>query len=257
MFQKILTYINNICSTISKSHLDFSIGDYIELKKADNGQSKNAAFLKRKRQNSSIINEDEKTDHFSEEINPKGGRRRKPLKKNHKNNNKKLTLKKKQLIKNNNKKNGPKISLYLNQIQINKNRLEQFPFCQLLNAQENIKIDLLKGIIEKKELIKIKRKPEIINHQNNLKYIVNKKFEIIYQKNEDDTQYILCINGINILYLILYYYYQIQEKVKLINKNHYSHASYEKSNKVRKDIENLIKKCNKIAKEITKEEHYY
>ena len=251
------TYINNICSTISKSHLDFSIGDYIELKKADNGQSKNAAFLQRKRQNSSIINEDEKTDHFSEEINPKGGRRRKPLKKNHKNNNKKLTLKKKQLIKNNNKKNGPKISLYLNQIQINKNRLEQFPFCQLLNAQENIKIDLLKGIIEKKELIKIKRKPEIINHQNNLKYIVNKKFEIIYQKNEDDTQYILCINGINILYLILYYYYQIKEEVKLINKNHYSHASYEKSNKVKKDIENLIKKCNKITKEITKEEHYY
>ena len=165
-------------------------------------------------------------------------------------------MKNKQLIKNNNKKDGPKISLYLNQIQINKNRLEQFPFCQLLNAKENIKIDLLKGITEKKELIKIKRKPEIINHQNNLKYIVNKKFRIIYDKNEDGTQYILFINGINILYLILYYYYQIQEEVKLINKYHYSHASYDKLNNCRKLIENLIKKCNKIAKEITKEEHY-
>ena len=250
------TYINNICSTISKNHLDFSIGEYIEMKKAENEHSKNAEFLQRKRQNSSIIDEDEKSNHSSEKINPKGGRR-KPLKKNHKNNNKKLTLKNKRLIKNNNKKNGPKINLYLNQIQINKNRLEQFPFCQLLNVKENIKIDLLEGIIEKKELIKIKRKPEIINHQNNLKYIVNKKFKIIYHKNEDGTQYILFINGINILYLILYYYYQIKEELKLINKYHYSHASYEKSNNSRNLIENMIKKCNKIVKEITKEEHYY
>ena len=165
-------------------------------------------------------------------------------------------MKIKQLIKNNNKKNGPKINLYLNQIQINKNRLEQFPFCKLLNVKENIKIDLLKGIIEKKELIKIKRKPEIITHQNNLKYIVDKKFRIVYDKKEDDTQYILFINGINILNLILYYYYQIQEEVKLINKYHYSHASYGKSNISRNLIENLIKKCNKIVKEITKEEHY-
>ena len=249
-------YINNICNNFSKNHLDFSNGEYIELKKAENDQPKNAEFLQRKRKNSNILDEKEKKNYSSKDINPKNGKR-KPLKKHHKNNNKKLSLKIKQLIKNNNKKNGPKINLYLNQIQINKNRLEQFPFCQLLNAQENIKIDLLKGIIEKKELIKIKRKPEIINHQNNLKYIVNKKFEIIYQKNEDDTQYILCINGINILYLILYYYYQIQEEVKLINKYHYSHASYEKSNNSRNLIENLIKKCNKIVKEITKEEHYY
>ena len=116
---------------------------------------------------------------------------------------------------------------------------------------------MLKGITEKKGSIKIKRKPEIINHQNNLKYIINKKFRIIYEKNEDGTQYILFINGINILYLILYYYYQIKEEVKLINKYHYSHASYKKTNNSRNLIENLIKKCNKIVKEITKEEHYY
>ena len=121
--------------------------------------------------------------------------------------------------------------------------------------KENIKIDLLKGITEKKDIIKIKRKPEIINHQNNLKFILNKKFEIIYQKNEDQTQYILFINGINILHLILYYYYQIQEEVKLMNKYHYSHASYGKLNIVRNQIEILIKKCNKIVKEISKEEH--
>ena len=143
----------------------------------------------------------------------------------------------------------------MNQIQINKNRLEQFPFCQLLNVKENIKIDLLKGITEKKDIIKIQKKPEIINHQNNLKFLLNKKFEIIYQKNEDQTQYILFINGINILHLILYYYYQIQEEVKLINKYHYSHASYEKLNIVSNHIEILIKKCNKIVKEISKEEN--
>jgi hypothetical protein len=247
-------YINKICNNNSKNYLDFSNEEYIELKKVDNEQSKKAEFLQYKRKNSSNFeeNENEKTNYSSEDINPNGGRR-KPLKKNCKNNNKKLTLKNKQIIKNNNKKNGPKISLYLNQIQINKNKLEQFPFCKLLNVKENIKIDLLKGITEKKDLIKIKRKPEIINHQKNLKFILNKKFEIIYEKNED--QYILFINGINILHLILYYYYQIQEEVKLINKYHYSHASYKKSNIVKNHIENLIKKCNKIVKEISKEEH--
>ena len=246
-------YINNICNNFSKNHLDFSNGEYIELKKDENAQHENAEFLQHKR---NILDEDEKKRiHSSEDISLKIGKR-KSLKKKHKNNNKKLSLKIKQLIKNNNKKNGPKINLYLNQIQINKNRLEQFPFCQLLNVKENIKIDLLKGIIEKKELIKIKRKPEIITHQNNLKYIVDKKFRIVYDKKEDDTQYILFINGINILNLILYYYYQIQEEVKLMNKYHYSHASYGKSNISRNLIENLIKKCNKIVKEITKEEHY-
>jgi len=248
-------YINKICNNNSKNSFDFSNEEYIEIKKADNEPSKNEEFLQCKRKNSINLDEAEKTNHSSEDINPKGGRR-KPLKKNHKNNNKKLSLKNKQIIKNNNKKNGPKISLYLNQIQINKNRLEQFPFCQLLNVKENIKIDLLKGIIEKKELIKIKRKHEIINHQKNLNFILNKKFEIIYQKHEDGNQYILFINGINILYLILYYYYQIKEEVKLINKYHYSHSSYKKSNNARNHIESLIKKCNKIVKEISKEEHY-
>lgn len=246
-------YINNICNINSKSNLNYYNGEYIELRKVDNEQPKNIEFLKHKRENNSNLDGDEKTNHPSEGINPKNGRR-KPLKKKNKNNNKKLSLKNKKLIKNNNKKNGIKISLYLNQIQINKNRLEQFPFCQLLNNKENIKIDLLKGITEKKELIKIKKKPEI-NHQNNLKFILNKKFEIIYQKNENDSQYILFIKGINILYLLSYYYYQIQEEVKLLNKYHYSHASYEKSNKVRNHLENLIKKCNKIVKDISKEDY--
>ena len=247
-------YINKICNNNSKNHLDFSNGEYIELKKVDHEQSKNAEFLQNKRKNSSNYDENEKTNYSSKNINPNGCKR-KPLKKKRKYNNKKLSLKNKKIIKNNNKKNGPKITIYLNQIQINKNRLEQFPFCQLLNVKENIKIDMLEGITEKKDIIKIKRKPEIINHQNNLKFILNKKFEIIYQKNEDQTQYILFINGINILHLILYYYYQIQEEVKLINKYHYSHASYEKLNIVRNHIEILIKKCNKIVKEISKEEH--
>ena len=73
-------YINNICNNFSKNHLDFSNGEYIELKKAENDQPKNAEFLQRKIKNSNILEEDEKTNHSSENINPKSGKR-KPLKK--------------------------------------------------------------------------------------------------------------------------------------------------------------------------------
>ena len=73
-------YINNICNNFSKNHFDFSNGEYIELKKAENDQPKNAEFLQRKRKNSNILDEDEKTNHSSKNINPKSGKR-KPLKK--------------------------------------------------------------------------------------------------------------------------------------------------------------------------------
>ena len=73
-------YINNICNNFSQNHLDFSNGEYIELKKAENDQPKNAEFLQRKRKNENILNEDKKTNHSSKDIIPKNGRK-KPLKK--------------------------------------------------------------------------------------------------------------------------------------------------------------------------------
>ena len=73
-------YINNISNNFSKNHFDFSNGEYIELKKAENDQPKDAEYLQHKRKNSNILDEDEKANHSSEDIQPKGGRR-KPLKK--------------------------------------------------------------------------------------------------------------------------------------------------------------------------------
>ena len=72
----------------------------------------------------------------------------------------------------NNKKDGLKINLYLNQIQVNNYKLENFPFFPLLKIKENIKIEFLKGIINKKNLIKINKKAECIKDQRNLKYIL-------------------------------------------------------------------------------------
>ena len=65
------------------------------MKKAENDQPKDAEYLQHKRKNSNILDEDEKANHFPEDINPKSGRR-KPLKKNQKNNKKKLSLKNRQ-----------------------------------------------------------------------------------------------------------------------------------------------------------------
>ena len=122
----------------------------------------------------------------------------------------------------------------------------------MIGNKENTKIEFLKGVIDNKRLIKINKKTEIIKDKRNLNYINNKKFEITYINNENDKHYILNIKGLNILHLILYYYYQIQEGIKLMNKYHYCHASFEKSKKIIKHIEGLIKKCNKLTSDITK-----
>ena len=66
-------------------------------------------------------------------------------------------MKIKNLIKLNNKKNGPSIIVNLNQVQINKTGLENFPFHHLINSKEITKISFLKGLAERKEsLAKIK-----------------------------------------------------------------------------------------------------
>ena len=69
----------------------------------------------------------------------------------------------------------------------------------------------------------------------------------------DDTKYIVHISGINILHLILYYYYQIHKRIEQINIYHYSHSAFSKSLSEINIIEEIIKKCNLIVKEITNE----
>ena len=118
------------------------------------------------------------------------------------------------------------------------------------NISEIFKIELLEGIFEDDELIKMKKNVKIIKDERYLQSINNKKFEIIYQKEESDSQCILHINGINILYIILYYYLQIQQGLKLREKFLYSKQKQDEWIKADRFVENLIEKCNKIAKEI-------
>ena len=60
------------------------------------------------------------------------------------------------------------------------------------------------------------------------------------------------INQFNILYLIYYYYHKIKEGILLINKYHYSHASFSEIKSKINLIINFIEKCNLIVNEISK-----
>ena len=161
-----------------------------------------------------------------------------------------MTAKLKKQYRKDNRKDGKKISLYLNQIQINENSLDIFPFCPM--NIENITIEFLEGLIEEKH-IKVNRKNVLINDQRNLKYINNKSFEIIYQHKEEETiQYILHINNDHIFYIFLYYYNQIQKRIVRLNQHFYSHRSKAELEEVKGDLQNLMEKSNKLAKEILK-----
>ena len=252
-------YINSLCKNIvnkneNRSNLNFINEEYIEFQKFDINDEENIPFLQRKRNN--ILDFDYIEDFYPDKTNsPRNNSKikKKPLKKKYKNKNKYKKMSKKiiKLNRINNKKDGEKINIYLNQIQINKNKLENFPFFPMIGIKENIKIEFLKGIIDKKNLIKVNKKTELIKDQRNFKYLKNKIFELTYISKENDRQYKIYIKGFHILYLILYYYYQIQEGIRLINKFHYSHASFSKSQKIIQVIERLIKTCNKITIDIT------
>ena len=240
---------NNIVN-INKSEKSINLVDeeYIEFLKFEKTEE-NLQFLQKKRSNNSGFDDIENL--YGEERGENKNKNKKKATKKTKKKTKKTTIKDKKIIKMNNKKDGLKINLYLNQIQINNINLENFPFFPLLGIKENIKIEFLKGIINKKKnLIKINKKAEYIKDQRNLQYIRKKKFEVFYANKENNRQYVLYINEFHILHLILYYYYKIQQGIKLMNKYHYSHSSFEKSQRVTKQIESLIKKCNKIV-EIT------
>ena len=176
--------------------------------------------------------------------------RKHPLKNKHKKINK-LTKKLKNIIKLNNKKNGLYTCVNLNQIQINKSNLEDFPFHSLLNSKEITKISFLKGLTENKDLIRINKKTGIAKDiKTNRSFFNNKLFKIEFQNKNETSTYIVHIYGIHILYLILYYYFQIHKSMKQINVYHYSHSAFRKSLDEIKKIENIIKNCNSITNSI-------
>ena len=165
----------------------------------------------------------------------------------------------------NNKKNNKKIKNavkirnrnekkfgYLNQFEINNNSLENFPFFPSLNIERIIYVkDILKSIIEN-GIIGFKEKPKLIKDERNAKYMINKRFEIIYQNKEGNAQYILYLNEFHILYLILFYYYQIKEELLELNKNFRGNKKKEEISNAKNKVEMLINKCNIIVKNITK-----
>lgn len=252
-------FINSLCMNIvnkkeNLSNLNFVNKEYIEFQNFDINEEENIPFLQRKRSN--ILDFDYIEDFYPHKAkSPLNNSeiKKKPLKKKYKNKKKYKKMSKKLINLNriNNKKDGEKIDIYLNQIQINKNKLENFPFFPMIGIKENIKIEFLKGVIDKKNLIKVNKKTELIKDQRNFKYLKNKIFELTYINEEKDKQYTIYIKGFHILYLILYYYYQIQEGIRLINKNHYSHGSFSKSYKIMQIIERLIKTCNRISIDIS------
>ena len=252
-FQEMEIYINNLCQ--NKLKLDNAKNEnYVE-----EGYIKNDApikdenccdFLHKKRK---LGIDNEMT--YSKSKNKSGiydaSYRKHPLKKKHKKINKKLTVKLKNIIKLNNKKNGLYTCVNLNQIQINKTNLEDFPFHSLLNFREITKISFLKGLTENKDLIRINKKIGTAKDIKANKNFNNKQFKIEFQNKNETTTYIVHISGIHILYLVLYYYFQIHKSIKQINVYHYSHSAFRKSLDEIKKIENVIKNCNNITNSIS------
>ena len=228
-------FINNLCNNIIYEHnedlnnLNYFNEEYIELRKIKNKEKK---ILLQKKTKKSLDNKKLKN----------------------------LLGKKTNIIKNNkekkcefnNGKNGRIKSLYLNQIQINKYSLKNFPFYPTLNNIKIIETECLMNLIEKNSFIRINKNSQFINNQRNLKYIKNKLFEIIYQHKNEEIQYIIHIKGYHILYFIFYYYYQIQQNIIFLNKIYYYYYSNEKIREVIKHLLILIKKCNKFVKKISK-----
>ena len=244
-FKDMEIYINNLCKNILNKDFDQNENDlgkeYIKYENISK-DDKNLNFLQHKRNPSrGLSEENNKTEAEF------GYKKSHPLKKNCKKKIKKITRK---LYKLNNSKNGKKICVNLNQIQTLKNKfyLKNFPFHYLLNTKEVKKITFLKGLLERKDVIRLNRKEKLLKEYNNTKNLNNKKFELIYIN--ENCKYIVYITGINILYIISYYYYQIHKSVKQINEYHYAHGAFYKFLEEIKKIELFIKNCNKIVDDI-------
>ena len=237
---------NNIYSEETKNNFN---GEFIE-HKILKFKEKNEEFLNKKRNN---FFESEEFENLYKKLKKK---KKKYSKKNgfpflNKKINKKTTTKSKKENKLNQRKNGPKIHVYLNQIEMVKSKLENFPFIPALNIKKNTTIYFLQSLAQdKKDLIKAKKKVKLIKDERNLKYMKNILFEIIYQDKEEKFQKILHINGFNILYLILFYYYKIQINIKKVEQKFYSNQSVKEIVFAAIPAVKSIRYCNRITNEI-------
>ena len=251
-FKEMEIYINYLCKNIVVNDQVINKSDfaeeYIEFK-TPNKEENWYDFLQKKRK---MGKDQDEIGHKTKSSNDIGNvhRRRHPLKKKYKKINKKLTVKLKNLIKYNNSKNGDNISINLNQIQINKNGLKNFPLHPKLNTKEITKITFLKGLAERKDLFRINRKVSLFKDLKDENYFNNKKFKIIYKKSNEEDKYIVHISRINILNLILYYYYQIHKGIDQMNTFHYSHSAFYKSIYENNKVDRVINKCNLLTEVI-------
>ena len=250
-FKDMEVYINNLSKKILNKNIIrdlINFGDeYIEYEGL-NKDEKNSNFLQRKRKPSRDLSEESLKSKIK--IALKDFKIKKhPLKKKCKKKIKKITRK---LYKINNRKNGNYISVNLNQIQTQKTKiqLDKFPLHPLLNTKEVRKISFLKGLSDRKDLIKVNKKKMLFKEYNNINLLNNRRFKLIYQKDNGNCKYVMFINGLNILNLILYYYYQIHKIIKQMNAFHYAHAALYKSIFEVNKLEKIIKKCNALANEI-------
>ena len=249
-------FLNNLCKNIiinKKGECNTSFnGEYVEYKNfvVKVGE---LFFIEKKPKNSLDYDEyNNINNNLSDNSRRKSKTNNYPLKKKNKKNNKKLTAKIKNDIKLNNQKNGEKKYGYLNQFKINENSLDNFPFFPSLNIERIIYAkDILKSIIEN-GIIGFNENSQFIHDERNSKYMINKRFEIIYQNKEKNAQYILYLNEFHILYLIFFYYYQIKQELLSINKDFTGHRSKEEICNSKNKVEMLINNCNIIVKSITK-----
>ena len=246
-------YLENLCKEIkvynskNENNLNYDINrEYIEFKILYE-EEKDKIFLQNKRK---ISSDDDLFDHNQSNQNSSKLAKNTPLKKYNKTYNKKISKKEKQMKKLKNSINGEYVDVYLNQIQIKKSYLDNFPLIPTLNSNDNIKIHILKGIFEENYELKLKKAKNLVKDNRNLKYIEKKRFELIYQNKKNNAQYIVYINQCNILFIISYYYYQIKKSLLSMNKNFISHQSKSKIFNDRNMAENLIKKYNQIVKSI-------
>jgi hypothetical protein len=237
-------FVNNIYSEEMKNNFN---GDFIEHKILENKEKKEDFH------NRNNFFESEEFENLYKKLKKKKKKYSRKIRNPFLNKkiNKKTTAKSKKENKLNQRKNGPKIHVYLNQIEMVKSILENFPFFPALNIKINMKIYLLESLTQdKKDLIKAKKKVKLIKDERNLKYIKNKIFEIIYQDKEEKFQKILHINGFNILYLILFYYYKIQINILKLEQKFYSNQSNKEMVIATIPAVKSIRYCNRITNEI-------
>ena len=246
-------FLNNLCKNIinkneGESNTSYN-GEYVEYKSFVVKVGEIFIIEKKPKNNLDYDNHNSINHNISDNLSRKSKRNNYPLKKKNKKNNKKITAKIKN-DKKNNQKNGEKKIGYLNQFKINNNSLEYFPFFPSLNIERIIYVkDILKSIIENK-IIGFNEKVKLIKDERNAKYMINKRFEIIYENKEGNAQYFVFLNEFHILYLIFFYYYQIKEELLLVNQKYTGHRSKEEISNAKNKVEMLMNKCNIIVKNI-------